>query len=157
MAENYCRIDGPQNQLILLRSKSFCPKVWFGAEPFESTVTLSRHSLGPGQSQYLDARFKSHDAAQVLTFYKSLIATFPEIRLTYEYLIPGVAAYGSAPTPPVEHYFSSESELIRLRTIRKWKLTLTVDPKQLIMDFINHVPIHQFKYDDQGDCIMIGV
>jgi hypothetical protein len=157
MAENYCRIDGPQNQLVLLRSKSFCPKVWFGLDPFETSVTLSRHSLGPGQGQYVDARFKSQDAPQVLGFYNKLAAAFPEVRITYEYMAPGVAAHGIAPALPKEHYFSSEQELIAIRAIRQWKLPLTVDPKQFISDFIQHVPIYPFKYDSQGDCIMIGV
>ncbi len=156
-ADNYCRIDGPQNQLILLRSKSFCPKVWFGQAPFETTVTLSRHSLGPGQGQYVDARFKSRGPEQVLAFYKSLAAAFPEVRITYEYFAPGVAAHGAAPVQPVEHYFSSEQELVAIRAVRQWKLPLTVDPKQLIRDFVKNVPVHPFRYDDQGDCIMIGV
>lgn len=157
MVENYCRIDGPQNQLVLLRSKSFCPKVWFNLDPFETTVTLSRHSLGPGQGQYVDARFKSRSAAQVIDFYDKLAAAFPEIRLTYEYMAPCVVAYGTASVPPVENYFSSESELVAIRSVRQWKLPLTVDPKQLISDFIKHVPIRPFNYDEQGDCIMIGI
>jgi hypothetical protein len=157
LAENYCRIDAPQNQLTLLRSKSFCPKVWFGSAPFETTVTLSRHSLGLGQGQYLDARFKSRGVEQVLAFYKSLASTFPEVRITYEYFAPGVAAFGTAPMQPSEHYFNSESELISIRAVRQWKLSLTVDPKQLIRDFVKCVPVHPFRYDDQGDCIMIGV
>ncbi len=157
LADNYCRIDGPQNQLTLLRSKSFCPKVWFGSAPFETTVTLSRHSLGPGQGQYLDARFKSRDTAQVLDFYSRLVAAFPDIRITYEYIAAGVVGHGTAPVQPVERYFGSEQELVAIRAVRQWKLQLTVDPKQLIRDFIKCVPVHPFRYDEQGDCIMIGV
>jgi hypothetical protein len=157
LADNYCRIDGPQDKLTLLRSKSFCPNVWFGSVPFETTVTLSRHSLGPGQGQYLDARFKSRSAEQVLNFYSRLAAAFPEVCITYEYIAPGVAVHGTAPMQPSEHYFVSEQELVAIRTARKWKLTLTVDSKQLIRGFAKCAPIDTFKYDDQGDCIMIGV
>jgi hypothetical protein len=160
LVENYCCIDGPQDKLTLLRSKSFCPKVWFGLTPFETTVTLSRHSLGPGQGQYLDARFKSRDTTQVLNFYSRLASAFPEVRITYEYFAPGVAVHGTAPMQPSKHYFGSEQELIAIRAIRQWKLPLTVVPKQLTSCTVNNVsvePIYTFKYDDEGDCIMICV
>lgn len=157
LADNYCRIDGPQTKLSLLRSKSFCPKVWFGSAPFETTVTLSRHSLGPGQGQYVDARFKSRDTGQVLDFYSRLAAAYPDVRITYEYFAPGIVGHGMAPMPPVERYFGSEQELVAIRTIRQWKLPLTVDPKQLIRDFVKCVPVEPFRYDESGDCIMIGV
>jgi hypothetical protein len=149
MTENYCRVDAPPAELTLLRSKSFCPKVWFGEQSFEKTVTLTRNGT------YASARFTSKSPEQSIAFYQRLVATYPNISITYEFLATGVAGYGKLDKngcpSPIEHTFSTEAGLIALRALREWKLA--ADSKFLIQSFVCEVPT--FKYDDDGDCIMM--
>ncbi len=148
--ENYVRIDGPLLTLSVLRSKSFCPKVWFGLEPFEKAFVLTRNG------GCCSAFFRS---AQVpVDFYRRLQEKYPDIRITYEYLSPQVAAHGSVPGPETKHYYFSSQELIPLRSLHQWKLKLEADSKQLIKNFIAEVGTFRTDdscYDHEGDYIMI--
>lgn len=147
--ENYVSIDGPLITLSVLRSKSFCPKVWFGLAPFEKLFVLTRNG------GVCSARFRS--AQLPVDFYKKLQEQYPDIRITYEYLSTQVAAHGSVPGPETKHYYFSNQELISLKSARQWKLNLDVDSKQLIKDFISEIKTFDTDdncYDYDGDYIM---
>lgn len=148
--ENYIRIDGPPLTLSVLRSKSFCPKVWFGGEPFEKTFVLTRNG------GCCSAFFRS--ATVPVEFYRRLQEKYPDIRITYEYFTGSLVAHGSVPGAETKHYYFSPQELIPLRSIRQWKLSLQVDTKQIIKNFIPETSTFSMDdscYDHEGDYIMI--
>jgi hypothetical protein len=147
--ENYVRIEGPLLTLSVIRSKLFCPKVWFGLNPFEKTFALTRNG------DFCSARFRSAEVP--VAFYKKLQELYSDIRITYEYLSPQVAAHGSVPGPETKHYYFSLQELIPLKSVYQWKLNLEVDSTQLINA---EGPKNTFStddscYDGEGDYIMI--
>lgn len=140
--ENYVRIDGTPLTLSVLRSKSFCPKVWFDLEPFEKTFVLTRNG------NCCSAFFRSSQVP--VDFYRRLQEKYPDIRITYEYLTSSLVAHGSLPGGETKHYYFSNQELIPLKSLYSWKLRIEVDPKQIIKDF----SADDSCYDYDGDYIM---
>ncbi len=138
--------------LLALRSKHFNPQAWFGEDTslwLSKPFTLTRHG------NYVDARFNTTNPP--IAFYKMLVSRFPDIRITYEYFGGSTVGHGcidATSARPNDYTPKSPSELAAIKGSRVWKLHLGEgeDPKQLIRAYLE-----AYKYDDDGDCIMICV